>query len=83
MTLSVLFMLQYIILKKDLNLISSMKKELSAIGIGLSVLFLASTITNNATAQNLSTNVSNAAGNMSASANQTGSEMGQKYGLAG
>jgi hypothetical protein len=44
-----------------------LKKELSAIGIALSVLFLASTITNNVTVQNMSTNVSNAAGNMSAS----------------
>jgi surface antigen len=59
-----------------------MKKELSAIGIALSILFIASTITSNVTAQIMSTNVSNAAGNMSAPPNQTASEMGQNMSSA-
>lgn len=46
------------------------------IGIALSILLLATT-TNSATAQNLTTNASNAAGNASASVNQTASEVGQ------
>jgi ElaB/YqjD/DUF883 family membrane-anchored ribosome-binding protein len=53
-----------------------MKNGLLLVGIALSILVSAS-VTNNVVAQNLTTNASNAAGNMSRSANQTASEMGQ------
>jgi hypothetical protein len=53
-----------------------MKKELSLIGIALSILLVA-TIASSVTAQNFSKNASNTLGNTSASANQTASEVGQ------
>ena len=53
-----------------------MKKELSLIGIALSIL-LAATTTSSVTAQNYSKNASNAVGNASDSVNQTASEIGQ------
>ncbi len=53
-----------------------MNKELSVLGITMSILLLAIT-TSSVTAQNYTTNASNAVGNASASANQTASEVGQ------
>jgi hypothetical protein len=53
-----------------------MKKELSLIGIALSILLVVTT-TSSVTAQNYSKNASNAVGNASASVNQTASEVGQ------
>ena len=53
-----------------------MKNRVLLVGIALSILVSAS-VTNSVAAQNLTTNASNAAGNMSKSANQTASEMGQ------
>ncbi len=53
-----------------------MKREIILIGIAFSIL-LAATATRSVTAQNLTTNASNAAGNMSAAVNQTGSELGK------
>ena len=57
-----------------------MKNGLLLVGIALSILVSAS-VTNNVVAQNLTTNASNAAGNMSVSANQTASEMGQNVSM--
>ena len=53
-----------------------MNKELSVLGITMSILLLAIT-TSSVTAQNYTTNASNAVGNASASVNQTASEVGQ------
>ena len=53
-----------------------MNKELSVLGITMSILLLAIT-TSSVTAQNYTTNASNAVGNASASANQTASGVGQ------
>jgi hypothetical protein len=53
-----------------------MNKELSALGITMSILLLAVT-TSSVTAQNYTTNASNAMGNASASVNQSASEVGQ------
>ena len=58
-----------------------MKKELSLIGIALSILLVATT-TSSVTAQNYSKNASNAVGNASASVNQTASEIGQNTSTA-
>ena len=53
-----------------------MNKELLVLGVTMSVLLFAIT-TNNVTAQNTTTNATNAVGNASASVNQTASELGQ------
>ena len=58
-----------------------MKKEISVIGIALSILLFVIT-TNSVTAQNATTNVTNAVGNASASVNQTASEVGQNMSTA-
>ena len=58
-----------------------MKKELSLIGIALSILLIVTT-TSSVTAQNYSKNASNAVGNASASVNQTASEIGQNMSTA-
>ena len=58
-----------------------MKKELSLIGIALSILLVATT-TSSVTAQNYSKNASNAVGNASVSVNQTASELGQNMSTA-
>jgi predicted PurR-regulated permease PerM len=58
-----------------------MKDRLLLVGVALSILVAAS-VTNNAVAQNLTTNASNAAGNMSVSTNQTMSELGQNASTA-
>jgi hypothetical protein len=55
--------------------IKSMNKELSVLGITMSILLFAIT-TSSVTAQNASTNASKAVGNASASVNQTASEVG-------
>jgi hypothetical protein len=62
----------YIILKSCPYQIWSMNKELSVLGITMSILLFAIT-TNSVTAQNATTNASNAIGNVSAPqlANQT------------
>jgi len=52
-----------------------MNKELSVLGITMSILLLVIT-TNSVTAQNATTNATNAVGNASASVNQTASEVG-------
>ncbi len=52
-----------------------MNKELFIIGMAFSILFIASA-TQGVLAQNLTTNVSNAAGNASANVNKTATEMG-------
>jgi hypothetical protein len=52
-----------------------MNKELSVLGITMSILLFAIT-TSSVTAQNVTTNASNAVGNASASVNQTASEVG-------
>ena len=53
-----------------------MKKELTVLGIAMSILLVA-IATNSVTAQNATTNVSNAAGNATKSANATMSEVGK------
>ena len=53
-----------------------MNKELTVLGIAMSILLVAIT-TNSVTAQNATTNVTNAAGNASKSANATMSEVGK------
>ena len=53
-----------------------MNKELLVLGVTMSVLLFAIT-TSSVTAQNATTNVTNAVGNASASVNQTASELGQ------
>ena len=53
-----------------------MKRELSLIGIALSILLVATT-TSSVTAQNATTNVTNAAGNATKTANATMSEVGK------
>src|SRR6476659_4986555 len=58
-----------------------MKKELSLIGIALSILLVATTASS-VTAQNYSQNASNAVGNASASVNQTASEAGKNMSSA-
>lgn len=58
-----------------------MKKDLSVLGITMSILLFAIT-TNSVTAQNATTNASNAVGNASASVNQTSSEVGQNMSTA-
>ena len=58
-----------------------MKKELSVLGATMSILLFAIT-TSSVTAQNATTNVTNAAGNASASVNQTASEVGQNMSTA-
>jgi predicted PurR-regulated permease PerM len=62
-------------LKWSLRKIKSMNKELSVLGITVSILLFAIT-TSSVTAQNASTNASNVVGNASASVNQTASEVG-------
>ena len=52
-----------------------MNKELSVLGITMSILLFAVT-TSSVTAQNATTNATNAVGNASASVNQTASEFG-------
>ena len=56
-------------------------KELSVLGITMSILLFAIT-TSSVTAQNATTNASNAVGNASASVNQTSSEVGQNMSTA-
>jgi uncharacterized membrane protein YeiB len=58
-----------------------MNKELSVLGITMSILLFAIT-TSSVTAQNVTTNASNAVGNASASVNQTASEVGQNMSTA-
>jgi hypothetical protein len=58
-----------------------MNKELSVLGITMSILLLVIT-TNSVTAQNATTNATNAVGNVSASVNQTASEVGQNMSTA-
>ena len=53
-----------------------MNKELIISG-ALILMLVLTTSANNLSAQNVTTNTSNAAGNMTASANQTASELGQ------
>ena len=53
-----------------------MIKELSVLGITMSILLLTMT-TSSVTAQNYTTNISNAMGNASATANKTASEIAQ------
>ena len=53
-----------------------MKKELSVLGVTMSILLFAIT-TSSVTAQNATTNVTNAAGNATKSANATMSEVGK------
>ena len=53
----------------------SVNKELSVLGVIMSILLFAVTASN-VTAQNASTNATNAVGNASASVNQTASEVG-------
>lgn len=53
-----------------------MKKELSVLGVTMSILLLA-VITSSVSAQNATTNVTNAAGNATKSANATMSEVGK------
>ena len=55
--------------------IKSMNKELTVLGITMSILLFAIT-TSSVTAQNATTNATNAVGNASASVNQTASEVG-------
>ena len=64
------------ILKSCITKIRSMIKELSVLGITMSILLLAIT-TSSVTAQNYTTNISNAMGNASATANRTASEVAQ------
>ena len=58
-----------------------MNKESIIIGAMISMLVL-TTSANNLSAQNVTTNASNAAGNMTASANQTAAELGQNASTA-
>jgi len=58
-----------------------MKKELSILGVTMSILLVAIT-TSSVTAQNATTNITNAAGNASASVNQTASKIGQNMSTA-
>ncbi len=58
-----------------------MRKQLSVIGIAMSILLVA-TAASSVTAQIVTTNASNAVGNASASANQTASEVGQNMSTA-
>lgn len=58
-----------------------MNKELLALGVTMSILLFAIT-TSNVTAQNATTNATNAVGNASASVNQTASEVGQNMSTA-
>jgi hypothetical protein len=53
-----------------------MNKELPVLGITMTILLFAMT-TSSVTAQNATTNTTNAVGNASASVNQTASELGQ------
>ena len=62
-------------LKWSLRKIKSMNKELSVLGVTVSILLFAIT-TSSVTAQNATTNATNAVGNASASVNQTASEVG-------
>ena len=55
--------------------IKPMNKELTVLGITISILLFATT-TSSVTAQNATTNATNAVGNASASVNQTASEVG-------
>jgi hypothetical protein len=58
-----------------------MKKQIIVIGISLSILFLSVSLDNLA-AQNLTTNNSNAVGNLSVSANQTLGDLGQNLSVS-
>jgi hypothetical protein len=58
-----------------------MNKELSVLRVTMSILLFAIT-TSSVTAQNATTNVTNAVGNASASVNQTASEVGQNMSTA-
>ena len=58
-----------------------MNKELSVLGVTMSILLFAA-IASSVTAQNATTNVTNAAGNASASVNQTASKIGQNMSTA-
>ena len=62
-------------LKLSPRKIKPMNKELTVLGITISILLFAIT-TSSVTAQNATTNATNAVGNASASVNQTASEVG-------
>jgi hypothetical protein len=62
-------------LKWSPSKIKPMNKELTVLGITMSILLFAIT-TSSVTAQNATTNATNAVGNASASVNQTASEVG-------
>jgi methyl-accepting chemotaxis protein len=62
-------------LKRSPWKIKPMNKELTVLGITISILLFAIT-TSSVTAQNATTNTTNAVGNASASVNQTASEVG-------
>jgi hypothetical protein len=61
--------------------IKPMNKELTVLGITISILLFGIT-TSSVTAQNATTNATNAVGNASASVNQTASEIGQNMSTA-